>query len=919
MAEPDAVVNERRTWSLEEFQGGIDLRDGLFSANQTRFRELKNLFVDKGRKLRRRPPCLRVDGELSANCQGLVSIDGQLYTFAKEGDSVAHTGGVHGLVQTLRFTNPDHCTSWELITAGVFDGYAVAWIKHTYPSYAYPSVTMLHVWDGLIYAPTFVQDPYLPGSFSPSIADLADQRYDAAFRPVLGQGVTKLWSSTLRGNAHCCRTADARIWNQRTKDSLLEDGEHWCFIVPEGIQVRDFIVPRNADWLTGEGSWAYYVCERNVGDGWEPMEEVSGTPTASYTWQASSVASRFAGGWNEIKVSVKWGSASGAGLIRLRLVAGATSLDVTQTPTVEAVAGTGGGSWKLKVGEAKFRYRGGDSETDAQYETADLVGNKVYLLSVSDDDATFPRLLNLTDDGFPNGWGREHRCFIKKITTTEEAEGRTEWEGSWTPAWVTMTGKVDISGTSLTGNVPPDDTLFTSELTIISGYGDRVRVGGDVRQIATITDDVTATVTSAWSGPLTVQTIEKGYSYARYDSGKTQVRVDATLAAQLSVGNTLRINSVLYKVSEVSGQLITITNLAGANGDYTADAGKLQTIYKTSTPTIEDYQYAFQANTDSAWYTDRVVEYVDQAGAEDALSISTAAHDNTGGQITSITAVRQRMLITYPGSMQLWAIDQDTNRTAYLDQLSFGTGGQATPQPVPWYGSVITPVETGYRAISVVGSNTDNLQDLNVGEPIAALPELSARAAQFWPWYGQTIIAGATDNGLEFRCLDYSRESKITAWSQWTVSGLNDVDTGTLIATQDRLWFRSGSRLHYFDAKATTFRDFADAEGSAYESAAFFHFNDMGRPGQNKRILALDLVQDGTCTMAFRLPPYGASFAAETAGPDLAGPTVEGITYGRTRLPLAMVATAIAPRISTRDETGWRLQRLALDFLLLRR
>ncbi|MFW6340818.1 MAG: hypothetical protein ACOC0Q_08120, partial [Wenzhouxiangella sp.] len=236
-----------QTWSLEDFRGGIDLRDGLFTDNQSRLRIGSNIWISKGRKIRRRPPLLQEDGDLAATCQGLLSIDGHFYTIAKKGESVTHTGGLAGLVQTLFFDNPDHCTDWELLDALVFDGYAAAWIRHTFPSAQYPHLMFLHVWDELVYAPTFVQDPYLPGSFSPSIADLYEQRYDGDFKPVLAEGVSKLWTSTLRGNTHCCRTADARVWNQRSQDSLLLDGEHWCFVVPEGAQVRSFIVPRNAD------------------------------------------------------------------------------------------------------------------------------------------------------------------------------------------------------------------------------------------------------------------------------------------------------------------------------------------------------------------------------------------------------------------------------------------------------------------------------------------------------------------------------------------------------------------------------------------------------------------------------------------------------------------------------------------------
>jgi hypothetical protein len=407
--------------------------------------------------------------------------------------------------------------------------------------------------------------------------------------------------------------------------------------------------------------------------------------------------------------------------------------------------------------------------------------------------------------------------------------------------------------------------------------------------------------------------------YSIFEGGKTiaGVRVDTPM----NVGEFVTINGSTYKVTAINVREYTLQKQDGSgsfvDGDWTSFLNGYYTVTRISL--VTDYQYAFQSNTGSAWYTARVIEAIDQAGAEDALSLSTAAHDNTGGQITSISSVRQRMLITYAGSMQLWAIDQDTNRTAYLDTLSFGTGEQPTPPSVQWYGSLVVPVENGIRSISVVGSNTDNLQDLNIGEPIEALPTLLATTAEFWPWYGQLIVAGTTPDGaVEFRCLDYSRESKITAWSRWTVDTLAVPDVGTLIPSGSNFWFRSGGSLHRFDAKATIFRDFADVAGNAYESSLLFHFNDMGKPGQSKRFTGLDLVQDGSCSLSFLLTPYGA-WGTEPAGPILQGPTVEGITYGRTRIPMAMTATAISPKITTRSEVGWRLQRLALDFLLMRR
>lgn len=902
------VAAGRHTWSLDQFGSGLDLRDGLFSQNQTRFRKLNNLWVTKGKKLRRRPPCLRTVGDLSANCQGLVSIDGQLYTFAKSGDTVTHTGDVASLVQTLSFNAPDLTTTWELVAAGTFNGYAAAWIRHTFPSVAYPSLCFLHVWDGLVFAPTFVQDPYLPGSFSPSIADLADQIFDADFNPVLGLGASKLWTSTVRGNAQCCRTADARIWNQRTNEAILESGEHWCYVVPEGnTSVRQFIVPRDAAWMNIDQRWAYYVLEYDNAGVWTPMEEVSGTPSVGFTWSWTSIASRFTGGWNEIRLNVCWGRAS-AGLVRLRLVAGATSVDTVTEPTVTIATGTGT-TWDLSISEGTYRWRTNDIQTRAAFVQNIAGSAKTYLLGVA--GGGFAELVDITS-AFPNGWEREHRRFYKKIVLGAVTSGSTALN---TPTWDTfpaLTGTAAV--TSGSNAVVGTGSLFLTELAI----GNTVRINGEDHVVATITDNLHLTVTTNYAGNASGASIAKKVTnYATFSGGETLV--NTTLTTGVAVGDLLRINGVDYKVYAIGGAgIYTIRNGLNVAGNYVSAINALYTATVTSAPAITDYEYAFEVNENSDWYTDRAVEAVDNAGAEDALSLATAAIDNSGGRITAIASLRQRMLISYEGSMQLWAIDQDTNRTTYLDTLSFGTGEQPAPPVVPWYSALVLPVATGIRAINVVGANTDNLQDLNIGEPIADLTLDVTSAAQFWPWHGQLIFALNHASTAEFLCLDYSRESKITAWSRWQVAGLTSVDAGTMVASGANLWFRSGSSLHRFDHAATLFRDFADVAGAAYESEALWHLNDFDRPGVQKRVMGMEIIQDGTSTASFRLSPYGA-FGHEEDGPVILGPTYEGTTYGRRGLPLAGVASGIAPRLVSRDERGWGLQRIALHFTYLGR
>lgn len=907
-----------KTWSLDQFKGGLDLRDGLFSGNQQRFRELTNFWIDKGGKLRRRCPLSELDGELADNCQGLISIDGQDFTFAKKGDTVTHTGDVALATQTLYFDNPDLCTDWELLDAKNFQGYAAALIRHTFPSSTYPSLVMLHVWDELLYAPTYVQDPEFPGAFSPSITELSEQRYDSEFLPVLGLGASKAWSSTLRGNAQSSRTADARVWNQRRSTDLLENGEEWCFVVPEGSGLlREFIVPSDAADLGVDGRWAYYVLERNVDGVWEPMEEVSAVPSVSYTWRPVATTSRFTGGWSEIVIELLWGSAD-AGLIRLRLVPGDTAVQIVTQPTVTAQVASGI-QWLVSVGQAQFRHRGGDMETRAAF-TQLVDNNKTYLVGVA---ATgFSEIVDITS-AFPIGWEMEHRRFYKQVAFVAAlVGGQTAINTDWI-TYAPITGTVTTTATS--NAIVGVGTAFTTQLAI----GSIIRVNGEVQTVLNIADNTHLTTVAVWVSSNAGVAIDVATNhFAKYVSGETYVRLNAAAIAGLIVGDQIVINGTTFTIPGISTDgIATIrknNGVGGADsGDWTTTTDALYTIDRALALRLTDYEYAFQLNENSEWYTGIVIDYTDRAGAEDAVTIATAAHDDTGGRITAITAVRNRMAIAYEASLQLWAIDQATAATAYLDQLPCGTGAQITPSPVPFYGSIVIPIQTGFRSISVVGANTDSLQDLNIGEPIASLEMVTVRGAQFWPWHGQLLIAGLRGTTLVFLCLDYSRESKLTAWSEWSSSewaagGLSDVDPGTMIVEGAKLRFRSGSKIYEFDHEATDFSDFCDTPTLAFESAALWHFNDMGDPGHGKRFTAMDIVQDGVATLAFRLPPYGAQ-GYETTGGSVDGPTYDGISYGRMRIPMAITSPAIAPRLTTRSATGYRLQRLSLDFMPQRR
>lgn len=811
------------TWDQNTFGGGLDLRSGSYSDDQTTQRIRLNVYAGRGPEvpILRRPPCLDTGGLADAASQGLLIYQGRFYVFVRRGDVIAHTGNVLSLVEDLAFDPPEYTNAWRVLRCGVHEGFPWAEIRHEGDAGAQ---VFMHVWDGLLYEPTYVLDPAYPGSYSNGPSDLAEQIYDPDFEPVAATAVSKVWVSNRLGNVQCCRTADTRVWNQRDEDSLRTDGEHYCFRVPGGAGgLRDFYVPRPHSDLPIDQRWAYYVLERAVGDEWQVLEEVGITPVVNETWQAV-LASRW-GSTDIINIRIRWGSAD-AGLIRLRLVAAATQVAFIGTAPVVTYSGSGA-TRTVTVSPYEFNYRGGDKVRSPGSSFVISQGND-YLMGVGPAGLAVWNVTGGT--GLPSGWERERNRLIEHIRWP-----LTQADPNYTAATGTVavtSGQPTITGTG---------TAFTQEFRV----GDFVLINGERKKILTITSDTLATA-------------------------------ETNFAA-------------------------TVGPVAMSVWDDPA------------------YRYAYENAAESEWFTGITIDYVDRAGAEDAVTIATRNHDPKGGFVSAIGMQLNRLLIFYPGSIQSWSIDQATNATAHQATLGFGTGTQVNPSPVPFYESVAVSLEIAPRSIFVSGPNNDTLKDNNIGEKIEGLPMPATRAACHWVDQGELVIAATDTNGAaQFLVLDYSRESKLTAWSVWNVTGLPPVDVDTLIPVQGKLYFRAGNRIRYFDKKATVFRDADEAVGAAYVSRCLTPLHLFGKPRFNKQTQAIDVHASGSTHVQFEVANPEEREGTSVL-PYLDNLYHVGTSRGDARLPIVMTAVSIAIDLSSQDEAGWKLRGISLDYQLKKR
>lgn len=769
-----------KTWIQDDMRGGLDLRGGVLAQRLEGWETYDNWRTDSAGKPVRRPPLAQMDLTIDTDCQGMIWHDGKLYTFADADDSVSHTGTDAADLGTLSFDAPPGQTDWTLLHAMVYNGVPVALIKHATSNTYYPAIVCLHVWDGSEVFPTYVTDPYFPGSFAPSA--MRNWQYDEDFEPRMGIAAGKLWVTVADGRVACCQTGNPRNWNRMTAEELLIEGESVIFALPTtGANVRTVYVPILFPDLRDdpENGYAWWNLERYIGDGkWESLQAtyVTAAPADLLEWRCTQVSNPWSGG------------GSGAAL----------QIDIYDTAT---------------HCDDIFRFRAcpGTCLT-AEHDALPAVTKNGVGVDVAAHETVHPL-----------------RIFTSSL-------------GPPPTAWAESGGLKHFDGATDNGWAANEDHLIAIHGHNAFGFA------------------------TAWPG----------------SSNETTNGMPAGPA---------RSEQRIFKRCTVNSGASDIT--------------------------IKDFLYGFESETDL--YLSLQAKYVEMAGANDAMLLDTAAHERMGETVTAIAGTLTRLLVAYGSSLQLWAVDPDPNLTRFLDGYRWGTGDQDHASPVGWQSGVILPTVQAWRAVSLEGYNTDSMAENNIGEKIEALEMLEVLGATYWPWFGQFVVGGQIDQVLEFRVLDYSKDSKVLAWSRWpSPAGLSWFSPETLIAAGSKLYFRSGSSIYYFDALATTLRDVNDDAGDAYTSKAISHYNDLKAPGRLKRYVALHLAVEGQVAVGYQLIPHDGPDEAH-AGPDLNGPTIAGVTYGHPRIGIMTTAPGMRLEISTQSESAVRILRYGYEYLVMGR
>lgn len=825
----------KRFWHLESFAGGLDRRDGVFTKNQNRSYDLVNYRVQNNKKLKRRPPCSR-NATAFANCQGLIEWRGALYTVAKKGDAVTKPATVTG---ELRFDNPDHCTTWTLAGLLTFGGFPVALIKHTFPGAGVPHQYRLHVFDGKVHKPTYVEDPWCPVGWGPTLplhayrtGDLG--ALDSTWVPRMAVASGRLYISRPDGNQAFCKTGNPRVWNDRTPEDMAATGEWWYFFTTTTVGQQDFIISEAFANLGGTDKFAGYVLEYlDAGGTWRELtEDFSGTPSVHAHWIPQAVASRFAGGPDEIRARVHW-TAGGGTVLRFRASL-QPDMDTNGSITIRGTGETFNGTGAQTV-----------------FTCTSILNDQqpmVYVGSVLQ---------------------------IANVNYTRSA-------GAGGVAVITFISGAPPAGTDNVMVYLPH-AVFGTESFTITYQGVEYRVGRRELDLPWAFFGRQPAATT-WLLGITYDSVSQTHLHDTYWDLTTPAFVQSN--------------------TQVDG-------LSGVHGQARMRTRFLRWVLTTSgTPplfTLQDHAYE-----ESTFYLDRMTDYqVNLAGADDAGDLPTASQPGSdGGQITALAAMKDRLLVSYTGGTQLWAVSGLPESHVMLGYGAVGTGAQVYPEPRTVGQSVVQALARGLMSLNLSGSNLDNLRDINLGEPIEALGYPQQQDAAFWPQTGEYITAVVMPDGSrQFLVFDYSQEQKISAWSRWTVLDLPEVERFAMVPMGTKLYLRAGGYLYWFDDSATDFIDAHDPVDAAYESVWMPHFNHLEAPFRAKQAVAVEWVAYGDIKVALRWNP---DMPTEETGELV----YAGMSAGRASIPVSVWGTGLAPVMRSRDRAGHTLEEFGMWFIV---
>lgn len=905
---------ELQTAYTEQWKSGLDTRQGVFQNigedKFSAFRELTNCIVTVNGNLKTRPPLLDVGGTLATNSQGLLYSKGKFFTFGERGTVVTHIGNVASTVTTLLFDTPDDTLGyagtfgqWTLLNYGVYQGYQYAIIQHGRNSVASPFINRLHIWDNRPNEPTYVCDPATPTDWS--LGNYPQWAYgqgtgiigvQKSYTPASEYAAEKLWISRADGNVAFSGIGRARIWNSRSVADIEQNGTMYYTRATTGGVYAITVPELFTDLSDLNGNYSGYITEYlTPGGGWiEPSIPAAVYASITPVWSTVGYT-RITGGAN---VSIPDG-----GLVRVRFLA---------KPAVTIVSGV-----LLDPGGVTF--------------TGDAVRYQFKTSFPTSATLDFP--LAFRPSGFVL---RVNSSIMRRTTSTVTGQFDLIDSGglaqiNFNVTTQTVTAANPVSQVQTTMNYADATNTDVPAILYINGVKQTTgfvytNIGNLVRVDLSPTQNINGQTLVLALTPIAASVINLDGTNIIISSGKiSQGGTQSNTSALFKTDLTGLTASTTYYLT-VGGNIANLQNVATMLPSLRANTRIVATL--TSDAAGNVLSYAAFVSPDLAqtpWYVARhQLNLTYFSGENEAAFINSSTHDDSGLPVTTMVAVKNRMVICYPRRTLLYQTSADLTGLAFIDLYAFGTNDPTSLL----YNRPVINTQRGVRGFDLTGLNFQSLEDTNIGEAIQFLGILSFSSVAFWPWTGQYVAFGTLNNpqlyatkakldadsplnnrGAIFGIfiLSMSKESGTLAWSFNIVPGLTSSDIKNLIPVNGKLYTRSSTKMYYLDAEATVYTD--APQNTVIASRAVTHYNHLSAPNKLKRLISLSAVALGKLSFQSALNPTLAGTQVEW------GPTLLNTTYGANRVPFTGTASAVSILLTANTAAGFELQNIQVEYV----
>lgn len=308
----------------------------------------------------------------------------------------------------------------------------------------------------------------------------------------------------------------------------------------------------------------------------------------------------------------------------------------------------------------------------------------------------------------------------------------------------------------------------------------------------------------------------------------------------------------------------------------------------------------------SLWGADNeIVRYSATDSARDWTSSGDAGFLATGrqqsGTETAITVgdYQKNLVVFFEDGLQVWLVDP-TPANISLTQRIPNVGTPFIRGHAPLYGDLVFLSRSGFRSVTLAATY-ENMRDEDIGSPIDDLvaPLLTGT---------ERVISFYCPKVQQWWCIinnyawvyAYSKVSKVRAWCKYTFPFTVD-DVAVL---NGETYLRSGDDVYIVDP--TYYRD----GNEEIPVEVRFAYQNMKSPGAEKQMMGLDIICEGTGTVAAAFNPNDETW--ETDGIEYSGDHPSG-----TMTPLEVVAEKVALIFRHEANEPFELQAVTAYFEVL--